>query len=56
MNPSACTPVKLLEVARIDPAVLALAGTATITDLAAEHDVSGKFVYQRANKASAALA
>ncbi len=37
-------------------AVLALAGTATITDLAARHDVSRKFVYQQANKASAALA
>jgi len=33
-----------------------LARTATITDLAAGHDVSRKFVYQQANKASAALA
>ncbi|MFC3107280.1 hypothetical protein ACFQAT_27050 [Undibacterium arcticum] len=56
MNPSACPAAKLLEVDRIDLAVLAFAGTATITDLAAEHDVSGKLVYQRTNKASAALA
>ena len=55
MNPSACPAAKLSEVDRIDLAVLALAGTATITDLAAQHDVSRKFVYQQANKASAAL-
>lgn len=41
---------------RINLAVLALAGSATVTDLAAEHHVSRKFVYQQTNKASAALA
>ena len=56
MNPSACPAARLPEVDRIDLAVLALTGTATITDLAAGHDVSRKFVYQQANKASAALA
>src|SRR5471032_2942364 len=56
MSPSACPAAKLPEVDRINLAILALAGTATITDLAAGHDVSRKFVYQQANKASAALA
>ena len=56
MNPSACPAARLLDADRINLAVLALAGTATITDLAAGHDVSRKFVYQQANKASAALA
>ncbi|MDM5182281.1 hypothetical protein PO883_34525, partial [Massilia sp. DJPM01] len=36
-------------------AILALAGTATISDLAAQHGVSRKFVYQQADKASVAL-
>ena len=40
----------------INLAVLTLAGAATITDLAAGHGASRKFVYQQANKASAALA
>ena len=56
MNPSACPAARLPEVDRINLAILALAGTATITDLAAEHAVSRKFVYEQANKASAALA
>src|SRR5665647_1197788 len=56
MNPSACPAAMLPEADRINLAVLALAGTATITDLAAGHNVSRKFVYQQANKASAALA
>ena len=55
MNPSACPAARLLDADRINLAVLALAGAATITDLAAGHDVSRKFVYQQANKASAAL-
>ena len=55
MNPSACPAARLLDADRINLAVLALAGAATITDLAAGHDVSRKFVYQKANKASAAL-
>ena len=56
MNPSACPAARLPEADRINLAVLALAGTATITDLAAGHNVSRKFVYEQANKASAALA
>lgn len=55
MNPSACPAAKLPEVDRKGLAILALAGTATITDLAARHDVSRKYVYRQANKASAAL-
>jgi len=56
MNPSACPAAKLSEADRINLAVLALAGTATITGLADQHDVSRKFVYEQANKASTALA
>ena len=56
MNPFACPAAKLPEVDRKSLAIQALAGTATITDLAAGHAVSRKFVYQQANKASAALA
>ncbi|MDO9712747.1 hypothetical protein [Paracraurococcus lichenis] len=36
-------------------AIQALAGTDTVSDLAAQHEVSRKFVYQQAHKASAAL-
>ena len=56
MNPSACPAARLPEADRINLAILALAGTATITDLAAGQNVSRKFVYQQVNKASAALA
>lgn len=56
MNPSACPAAKLSEADRINLAVLALAGTATITGPADQHDVSRKFVYEQANKASTALA
>jgi len=56
MNPSAGPAAKLSAADRLNLAVLALAGTATITGLADQHDVSRKFVYQQANKASTALA
>ena len=56
MNPSACPAARLPEADRYNLAVLALAGTATITDLAAGHDVSRKFVHQQANKTCAGLA
>jgi hypothetical protein len=56
MNPSTCPAAKLLETDRINLAILALVGTATISDLAAGHDVSRKFVYQQAYKARAGLA
>jgi hypothetical protein len=51
MNPSTCPAAKLLETGRINLAILALLETTTISDLAAGHDVSRKFVYQQANKA-----
>ena len=56
MNPSACPAARLPEADRMNLAILALAGTATITDLAAGQNVSRKFVYQQANKVSSALA
>lgn len=55
MNPFACPAAKLPEVDRKSLAIQALAGTATITDLAAQNLVSRKFVYEQVNKASAAL-
>ncbi len=55
MKPFACPAAKLPEVDRKSLAIQALAGTATITDLAAQNVVSRKFVYEQVNKASAAL-
>lgn len=55
MNPSAYPAAKLLEVERKNLAILALAGSATISKLAGQHGVSRKFVYQQTHKASAAL-
>ena len=55
MSPSACPAARLPEVDRKDLAILALAGTATISNLAAQHNVSRKFVYQQADKARVAL-
>ena len=55
MNPFACPAAELPEVDRKSLAIQALAGTATITDLAAQNVVSRKFVYEQVNKASAAL-
>ena len=55
MNPSAYPAAKLLEVERKNLAILALAGSATISDLAAQHGVSRKFIYQQTHKASVAL-
>ena len=55
MNPFACPAAKLPEVDRKSLAIQALAGTTTITDLAAQNVVSRKFVYEQVNKASAAL-
>src|SRR4051812_50163186 len=40
---------------RKDLAIQALAGCGTVSDLAARHRVSRKFVYRQAHKASAAL-
>ena len=55
MNPSAYPAAKLLEVERKNLAILALAESATISDLAAQHGVSRKFIYQQTHKASVAL-
>src|SRR5471030_1827151 len=55
MNPFAFPAAKLPEVDRKSLAIQALAGTATITDLAAQNVVIRKFVYEQVNKASAAL-
>jgi len=46
---------RLPESERKDLAVLALARSATVSDLAARHGVSRKFVYQQTHKAEAAL-
>ena len=46
---------RLPETERKDLAILALARSETVTDLAARHGVSRKFVYQQTHKASAAL-
>ena len=45
----------LPESSRKDLAIQALAGTETVSDLAAQHGVSRKFVYRQAHKAGAAL-
>ncbi|HAT29625.1 MAG TPA: hypothetical protein DCW29_01850, partial [Janthinobacterium sp.] len=55
MSPSACPAARRPEVDRKDLAILALAGTATISNLAAQHNVSCKFFYQQADKARVAL-
>jgi NRPS condensation-like uncharacterized protein len=46
---------RLPESERKDLAVLALARSATVSDLAVQHKVSRKFVYQQSHKAQAAL-
>src|ERR671933_314746 len=47
--------VRLPESGRKVLAIQALAGCETVSDLAAQHGVSRKFVYQQAHKATAAL-
>jgi len=46
---------KLSENDRKDLAIQALAGSGTVSDLAARHGVSRKFIYQQTHKAVAAL-
>jgi len=46
---------KLLSAQRIELAIQALAGAANVSDLAAENEVSRKFVYQQRSKAQVAL-
>jgi hypothetical protein len=56
-NMSRCVGVAAMlpESDRKDPAIRALARSATISDLSARHGVSRKFVYQQARKAGATL-
>src|ERR1700730_2841829 len=55
MNRSAGAAAKLPESDRKNLAVRALAGSETISELAARHGVSRKFVYEQRHKASGAL-
>src|SRR3954465_6162303 len=56
MDRAVAAAVKLLpESDRKDLAIQALAGSETISDLAARHGVSRKFVYRQAHKARTAL-
>jgi hypothetical protein len=55
MNRSGSVAARLPESERRDMAVRALARSESITDLAAEHGVSRKYVYEQKGKASAAL-
>src|SRR5260370_5009397 len=55
MNRSASVAARLPESERKQLAVQALAGSETVTDLAARHGVSRKFVYAQRGKASDAL-
>ncbi|MGF6971040.1 transposase-like protein [Paraburkholderia sp. WC7.3g] len=55
MNRSDSAAAKLPEPQRQDLAVRALAGSGTVSALAAQHGVSRKFVYQQTDKARAAL-
>lgn len=55
MNRSGSVAARLPESERRDLAVRALARSESITDLAAEHGVSRKYVYEQKGKASAAL-
>ena len=55
MNRSGSVAARLPESERRDLAVRALARSESIPDLAAEHGVSRKFVYEQKGKASAAL-
>jgi len=55
MTPSAFPAGRLSEDERKNLAMQALAGSATISDLAAQHGVSRKFVYQQTRKAGIAL-
>jgi hypothetical protein len=55
MNRCVGAPARLPESERKDLAVLALARSAPVSDLAARHGVSRKFVYQQSHKAQTAL-
>jgi hypothetical protein len=55
MTTTTCPASKLLSAKRIELAIQALAGAANVSGLAAENEVSPKFVYQQRNKAQVAL-
>ena len=55
MTTTTCPAAKLRSAQRIKLAIQALAGAANVSDLAAENEVSRKFVYQQRNKAQVAL-
>src|SRR6195952_4766351 len=55
MNRRVGAAAALSETGRRDLAVQALARSATISELAIQHDASRKFVYQQMHKAGAAL-
>ncbi len=55
MNRCGSVAARLPKSERLDLAVRALANSESITDLAGEHGVSRKFVYEQRGKASAGL-
>ena len=55
MERSVGVAARLPESDRRDLAIQALAGSATVSDLAARHGVSRKFIYQQTDKARTAL-
>ena len=50
-----CPAKRLLPQQRQDLAIQVLAGTETVSELARQHEVSGKFLYQQAHTAEEAL-
>ncbi|HAL39965.1 MAG TPA: hypothetical protein DCP03_18420 [Polaromonas sp.] len=55
MTSSTFQATKLLTTQRIDLAIQAMSGSANISHLASENNVSRKFVYQQKNRALEAL-
>lgn len=55
MTPTTFPATKLLSTQRIDLAIAAMAGSANISNVAAENQVSRKFIYQQKDKARIAL-
>ena len=55
MTPSTFPATKLFSSQRIDLAIAAMAGSANISNVAVEYQVSRKFIYQQKDKATIAL-
>ena len=55
MTPTIFPATKLLSTQRIDLAIAAMAGSANISNVAVEYQVSRKFIYQQKDKARIAL-